>query len=155
MCSANVIDDHGPIVSDGDQVLCEVPPQNTCQDGLCLPDTTAATCIYQSGEAQCRGEVYTARTVVYQSFDDDRRCTDCSCTAEGGCNGLIEFTATCGGPRGTTLPVGECAAIDGLGPTAAVRVLDSDAPLECVDEGGEPDGGGVSGTEPITTCCVP
>ena len=71
MCSANVIDDHGPIVSDGDQVLCEVPPQNTCQDGLCLPDTTAATSIYQSGEAQCPGEEETEEKKKNADAEDE------------------------------------------------------------------------------------
>lgn len=152
-CSASPIQETSPIEAVDAQVLCDVPLTDTCPDGLCLPSDAAPTCIFRDGEMECPDEVYTARSVLYQSGVDGRACTECSCSAEGGCGGAVEFASACNGPDGTLVTVGECTSTEGLGSEASVQSLQADGSLMCVDEGGEPDGG-VSASSPITACCA-
>ncbi len=155
-CSVSPIDDASPVEAEDAQVLCDVTPTDICEDGLCLPDSAAPTCIYQDGETpQCPAGIYSARTVLFRSVADTRACTPCSCSAEGGCSGSVEFASSCAGGGSTTVvPVGDCVGTDGLGPATSIRSLVPDGSLSCVEQGGEQDGN-LTGTEAFTACCAP
>jgi hypothetical protein len=132
--------------------------QGACNGGeLCL-DLPAAPmkpspCIVASGDVACPAGVYSAKALVYGSWNDTRECSPCGCGAPNvACAAQFEDCRTGGGPLDASAPT-NCAPLpdpNGLGLTA------NPVPgaASCPADGGVPTGAATP-TSPTTLCCYP
>ena len=127
-------------------------PADTCEDdGTCQPDV-GPVCIFQAGDHPCPSDAYGERTLVFESVDDARGCSACTCgTPTGTCNGSIQFSSNgCGATSifEGSIPADSCAPHPGG--THAGYLLQPDA--SCLPSGGSPQGT-AEPADPITVCC--
>ena len=105
-------------------------------DGTCIPAVPEGfepgVCIYQQGDAECPGDPWTERSLVYNGVaEDSRNCTPCTCGEVGEltCDGTVTPFAEddCSGAEGTSVDPDSCGTVDGA---ASVR-FDYDGPETC------------------------
>jgi hypothetical protein len=129
-----------------------------CESGsrcVKLPSTSqfdTAPCISQAGDVTCPNAMYTKKTVVFQSVDEQRGCTTCSCNASGGSCSATVTAYTGGGCSSSSVPLtlGACGA-EGVSATSAVANITTTA-ATCSMSGGQPTGT-TTATNPVTVCC--
>ena len=126
---------------------------DACEDGGTCQPSVGPVCIFQEGDHPCPSAVYSARTLVFESIDDERGCSDCSCgTPSGTCNGTIQFSTNGCGAFSIfegSIPADSCAAHPGG--THAGYLLEPDA--SCLPSGGNPQGT-AEPADPVTVCCA-
>jgi hypothetical protein len=135
-------------------------------DSFCLPQAggtdfeRATACIYREGTHDCPGD-YPERMVLFQSIDDTRDCSECSCTMEGtlGCEATFElhFGSTCGDATPTlqTLddPNESFCGNDNLQPAALFLGTEARGDVACRAGTSAPQGS-ASEADPVTVCCL-
>ncbi len=98
---------------------CDVDmPKGPVNRSICLPDDLIepgfALCIFRNGEHDCPddpGTLFTERHIFYQSVQDDRQCSTCTCGPPVGslCNGQLSLyqgnDLTCSGTTFAQIPL--------------------------------------------------
>ena len=165
-CTPERIDSTAPAGFDTRVLACQgASPPGACADegDVCVPRPVApfgaSVCIWMEGDVTCpTASDYSVRTLRYQSFDDDRSCTACSCgDSMGSCSGgRVTFGQSCGGLAAGTLDAGECGRV---GATSAQTVAVATASASTPSGSCTPSGGAATGeaspSEPVTLCCLP
>ena len=138
--------------------------QGECGEvGQCMPHAQApmqgGSCLFRPGENMCPGGPWTVREVVYESFDDERPCSACSCGAVDpeACAATIElFTDDeCTMPHPAVSVGAGCQAMQGYAPRSARLVGDgAEGTLSCAPSGGDAMGE-VIAVDAVTLCCTP
>jgi hypothetical protein len=156
-CQATTLSDREPVVPVGEVAGCGVQASGDCGDEVCVdaaPDEYR--CIWSAGLRVCPAGSYSSPLVLFQSFEDTRACSDCTCEVGGSCEGDVvvshEFFDCDPSTKAVSVPLGECSPSTAPNDHAAVVFDSGKQPLSCVDSGGEPVGG-LAGSEPITVCC--
>lgn len=147
-------------------VMCAPPsaPVEACGDaGECAPTADPETeqiCIAREGDVACPEAWDRERHLYHRDFEDDRACSDCSCSEfSGTCSGvtIVVFGSNdCSGtPVGGVTP-GSCEQLGNQGASSGRRsgvgVPDVDCSGNAV--GGDPVGS-AKATSPFTVCCLP
>lgn len=149
--------EHGSIV-----VVCGgASEEGTCEDGaqVCVPAADSPfqerLCIWQDGDVDCPAGSYTEKEVYYDSFDDERDCSTCTCGPLGGsCDDpavIMRANAGCGGTAGNIIGDAMCAQA-GIGADSAELTASPDP--SCAPNGGDLEGD-VTELGPHTICCTP
>ncbi len=126
--------------------------EGTCPTNqICAPPVTSSmeSCVYQAGDSACPTG-YTNKQVFYETFDDTRACTGCSCgTATGICKGNLGFhTTDCSIAPAVNL--GQC--IPPPATSFASYVAGAPTNVSCPPSTASL-GGGVTQKNPVTLCC--
>lgn len=166
----------GTCVSMGGELVAEEPSwaatvgacalsdeQNSCGEGMmCVPEVPHAfnlgLCIYRSGDTPCPAGPYQARTLLHQSIDDTRACSDCECGEPVGvsCDARIDFysDASCSESYVTLESPGQqCLGLWGAAPTSGMLVVENLVGGGCAPGGGQAVGEIVP-REAMTVCCL-
>jgi len=157
-CETETVPNLDAVVPDGQQVVCESEAAPACAAGTCLPGGPEATaCIWSGEETECPEGSYSERRVLYRGYDDGRECSECSCSAEGECEGSLYVATGVEGCNSSTVQevsLGECSE-DAFVVRGAYVDVDSEAEVDsCDTQGGAPTGG-LTPLEPVTVCCLP
>ena len=134
-------------------------PGETCLPFVAPPEFTI--CLYHSLDVTCP-DTYPDKHLVYKSFDDQRTCSACTCSAPVGssCTGLLHVfeDGACSVPL-LTQPVASsgapCLDLMPTGVPLGSKTVTNLAyqPGSCVPGGGEPSGT-VEPSGPATFCCL-
>lgn len=125
---------------------------------LCMPqpDDNFAVCVQQVGDVSCPIGPYGSKLLGYQSVNDTRACTSCSCSGASGVScggGWTEYNGggCSGGNVLGTSGLGECepANSGGYGMYSASTSGGSCAPSTPQAQGTATPSG------PVTFCCLP
>ena len=136
-----------------------------CEGGAaCLPELKSplgAWCVYREGEHDCPAAPYSERSVYYESFDDQRSCSECTCgDSSGKCTGSFTFSynnsgSNCPGDwsNGSASFSSCLVPIDNTKPSQ-ISVSTPVPDGSCPPLGGELQGEiGLEGA--VTVCCAP
>ncbi len=154
-CTASAVTVHADPAAFGTQVIAcgGVKLGKSCgASERCAPAPThpfePGLCIFQTGNVQCPAGL--TKHVFFDSFDDTRDCTPCTCGAPAAkCAVSVKFSsdAACATPVGTAMSGGGCTALTGAW-NGGIATLTS----PCMPIDGQPMGD-VSGSDPTTFCC--
>jgi hypothetical protein len=151
---------------------CDVDlPDGPVDRSVCLPDDLLspgfALCIFRDGEHDCPddpGTVFTERHIFYQSVQDDRQCSTCTCGAPTGslCKAQLSIYegASCSASPLMSNPISSAipACFDIVLPGQALGSKSVESmiylPGTCPAMGGDASGNATK-TEPSTLCCRP
>ncbi len=144
-----------------DVLGCSVTPP-ACAGGVCVPEPTGGfepdVCVWQEGDQACPAGLYPKKRVFYQTFDDARGCTPCTCSPMQG--------ASCSGGSVNFYPKDSCINSQASPTVTVASCVDADVSAKlsvklggvttsvgtCDASGGEPTGT-LAGAAPITVCC--
>jgi hypothetical protein len=140
-------------------LTCEAANSGGCEDdGTCVPgDVDTPICISQPGNLECPAGPWTERTLVFQNFEDDRACTQCTCgEPTGPCGGgFIFWNDSNGGCNTGLLGIYEAGNVCIDEPNATHVQLDTNhLDASCAPSGGDPVGS-ADPIDPLTLCCLP
>jgi hypothetical protein len=130
-------------------------------DGYCEPPTAGAferVCVYNSGAVACPAERFTDQIFGFDGFDDQRECSECTCSApQGSCDVPVYYTNL------ACATTGQAILVASGGPSECMSNIDAD-----YISVGNPDTSGVgcAPSEPtvtgtvtptgsVTVCCEP
>ncbi|UQA59971.1 hypothetical protein [Polyangium aurulentum] len=135
------------------------------QDEMCVPKAGPGflQCVFIDGDFSCPTEGYTQRFLYYRTFEDGRKCADCTCGAVEG--SVCAATATiykdqaCGSflVGGSISSEKEtCLEMNPTGQALGSKQVTDLAyiPGVCVASGGELEGT-AKAVDPVTFCCRP
>lgn len=141
-------------------VACGLPQVASCAaraDCVAAPLPTAPfarLCIHKEGEELCPSADYAKRFVAYKTIDDQRGCSACSASIDGGKCGTQYGVGGCdAGTSPTTRDYDDCIDHPGLGAQINIRATGPTG-VTCTKAAGI--GlpiGAASSTEPVTFCC--
>jgi hypothetical protein len=120
----------------------------------CVPKTPEGFsadvwCIHRSGDQVCPTG-YPNKSLAYGSYQDNRECSSCSCSATGSCGRLVRYTETdCSGPTGTASAPWACTNVSPSG----FQSFKWSPNFMCNGSGGVASGDVVE-AEPTTLCCT-
>lgn len=129
---------------------------------VCVPKPLATAeqrvCVYAMGDVMCpQASVFSERTVLYQSHDDQRKCNKaCTCGAPtgGSCTGTITVFSTNGNCANTGSPLpADGACHDKAGFNSQKATIDPPMGSSCSPAIRMPSGQ-VTGIGPTTVCCT-
>ncbi len=146
---------------------CRADPRVGCEGGagICLTASPPGfrVCVFQTGDVDCPGfGPYTEKHVFYDSYDDTRACSPCTCGAptgstcsskvsiytDGACSTLAyQATVDATGPACHDVPAGTPLGSKSATPPTY-------APGACSPGGGMPMGAATP-TGAATLCCLP
>ena len=130
-----------------------------CDQGeVCAPTVVAPferLCIVSAGDVECPPGSFTEKSVVFDDFQDNRSCSECSCgTAESQCNGVVDFVNSTGGGSCNILVASVSAGGCGSHGSAPQAIYSPNPEGTCPPQGGELSGE-VTPTGAATLCCQP
>lgn len=152
--------------------VCDVDLSRGTQcgfDGVCAPNLGIETfdegyCVWRQGEHECPGPDYPVRQLRWTGLEDERSCSECTCSEPTGeCAGDVWLYGDdgCGGTLQRVATDGACQLVDlevesgrlretapGCGGPCQVLVTAS-----CGPQGGDPLGD-VNPVDPYTFCCT-
>jgi hypothetical protein len=147
---------------------CQAVPRFGCEGGagicLALPPRGFRVCIYQKGDNDCPVPVdaYTDKHVFYDSLQDTRACSRCTCGVASGstCSSTVSIytDGACSTPAYS-------ATVDAMGPVchdlppgtplgSKSATTPTYTPGSCQPDGGQPMGAATP-TGAATLCCIP
>lgn len=135
-------------------------PAGCAAQSQCVPELVnplEAFCIYRDGDHACPNGPYSARAQYFDTVDDTRSCSSCSCaTSTGQCSGSVTFVRQpCPGQIAIdSMPYGGCGAIDNQGFAYAANPSTA-TPMGSCQPAASSVQGAVSTTGPVTLCCKP
>ncbi len=151
----------------GAQLRACAPPELVAAcgtDRVCAPRPGApfaeSLCIHRPGDVACPAGDYTERFLRYNSYEDTRGCSACSCGSPSGgaCNAelLFSYTSTCEDDYLHLINPGSggCTTLWGSTPSSGLLLVNEVTGASCVPSGGEAEGEATP-QEPVTLCCTP
>jgi hypothetical protein len=151
-CTTSAVLDTQPIEPSEHQTLCNVASQGACPGGTCTADAPDL-CIHAPGDLDCPdGWV---RTLLYETYDDNRSCSGCTCDAAYACGGTYTMpNQACGQSGSLTMAMGSCSGAQFSVRGGWIASATGTPSSQCSTAGGTTSGAVLAST-PRTVCCPP
>ena len=132
-----------------------------CTGGdICAPQPGSSfgpsVCIEQMGDVACPTSGYVNKTLFFQSVDDTRGCSACTCTASGqqcASAGVLEYSTSDGSCGGTPDTFGAPFSCDPVSDDVDVKYTVTPTPGKCTANSVSAQGTAAA-AGPITACCL-